>query len=294
MSAGYGNIAPKTALGRFVTIPYAVVGIPLTLLTIAHLGGFLATVFRFIYKNIAYRLKCCEGATWRRDDQLKSHEMTDACYVTDQPQQPQQPQLVVHDIGDYSIATSPHDVTKYPLQNETTAIQASLVQRFFNPNTARSAVMAVSGRVALDKMRRSYRGIVEWRRGLTNALYTEDNQQVRVPLYVSLLLISGYVSLGAVMFGLWESEWDFLIGSYFCFITLSTIGFGDFVPGTSLDDWSSQQKLVLCSLYLICGLALLAMCFDLMQEEARKKFRQCGRWLGLLENQPTVDTAFRD
>jgi len=41
------------------------------------------------------------------------------------------------------------------------------------------------------------------------------------------------------LFGLWEPEWDVLVGSYFCFVTLSTIGFGDVVPGTSLDAWSS-------------------------------------------------------
>ena len=105
---------------------------------------------------------------------------------------------------------------------------------------------------------------------------------MHVPVYVSLLLISGYISLGALMFGLWETQWNFLIGSYFCFITLSTIGFGDFVPGTSLNAWASQEKLVLCSLYLVCGLALLAMCFDLMQEEARATFRRWGRRLGLL------------
>lgn len=27
-----------------------------------------------------------------------------------------------------------------------------------------------------------------------------------------------------------RQEWDFLNSIYFCFITLSTIGFGDFVP----------------------------------------------------------------
>jgi len=86
-----------------------------------------------------------------------------------------------------------------------------------------------------------------------------------------------------MMFGLWEDTWNFLIGAYFCFVTLSTIGFGDYVPGTSLDASASQGKLVLCCLYLVFGLALLAMCFDLMQEEARNLFRRCGRRLGLLQ-----------
>jgi len=132
------------------------------------------------------------------------------------------------------------------------------------------------------RWRQSYHVMVKWRRGVHNVLYTDENQQVHVPIYVSLLLIGGYITVGALMFGLWEDNWTFLIGSYFCFVTLSTIGFGDFVPGSSLDPTSAQEKLILCSLYLIFGLALLAMCFDLMQEEVRNLFRSLAKKIGLV------------
>jgi len=57
---GYGHIAPKTAAGMVVTIFYAIVGIPLTLLTITNLGRMLATAFRFLYRNIFSILcSCC-------------------------------------------------------------------------------------------------------------------------------------------------------------------------------------------------------------------------------------------
>ena len=126
---------------------------------------------------------------------------------------------------------------------------------------------------------------VKWRTGLRRALRTDDNKTVSVPIYISLLLIVGYVAIGALLFTLWEKDWDYLIGSYFCFITLSTIGFGDYVPGTSLDAWANQEKLIFCAFYLIFGLALIAMCFDLMQEEARRKFRLLGVRLGLLQKE---------
>ena len=61
---GYGHIAPKTALGRVATIIYATFGIPLTLLTIAQVGRYMAAVFRFTYKNVVCGLgggvcSCC-------------------------------------------------------------------------------------------------------------------------------------------------------------------------------------------------------------------------------------------
>ena len=77
------------------------------------------------------------------------------------------------------------------------------------------------------------------------------------------------------------------MGFYVCFVTISTIGVGDYfglVPERSLilDDWASQSKLVFLGLYLLVGLALIAMCFDLMQEKAKSQFRELGRWLHLI------------
>ena len=110
----------------------------------------------------------------------------------------------------------------------------------------------------------------------------DEIQQVHVPISVSFGLMVGYIAVGALLFSFVE-DWEYLVASYFCFVTLSTIGFGDYVPGTSLDASASQEKMVLCALYLVFGLALLAMCFDLMQEEAKNKFRSLGRRLGLIE-----------
>jgi len=107
----------------------------------------------------------------------------------------------------------------------------------------------------------------------------------QVPITVSLLLITSYLAVGALLFTLWERDWTYLIGFYFCFVTLSTIGFGDYVPGTSLDAWASQAKLVFCALYLLVGLALIAMCFNLMQEQAKSQFRELGRRLHLIGSQ---------
>lgn len=49
---------------------YAIIGIPLTLLTITNLGGFMATAFRWFYKNIicgvCFCAHCCGSTEAKR------------------------------------------------------------------------------------------------------------------------------------------------------------------------------------------------------------------------------------
>ena len=104
-----------------------------------------------------------------------------------------------------------------------------------------------------------------------------------VPISVVLLLMTGYMILGSMMFSPWE-KWDFMTGFYFCFVTLTSIGFGDIVPGTGATDWDSDEKGVLIVLYLLFGMSLLAMSFHLIQEEVKHKVIKIGIKLGLLED----------
>jgi hypothetical protein len=110
-----------------------------------------------------------------------------------------------------------------------------------------------------------------------------DFRKITVPISVTLFILSSYIILGASLFSAWE-DWTFLEGAYFCFITLSTIGLGDYVPGNSIKETQAEEKLVLCSFYLLMGLSLIAMCFNLMQEEVTAKFRRLAVRLGIIED----------
>lgn len=110
-------------------------------------------------------------------------------------------------------------------------------------------------------------------------------EDTRVPISLVLLVLTGYICLGATVFAAWE-EWTFLDGAYFCFITLSTIGFGDLVPGKSFqtaDTQNGQLQLVACCAYLLLGLVLIAMSFTLVQEEVIAKCRQIALYIGILK-----------
>ena len=81
-----------------------------------------------------------------------------------------------------------------------------------------------------------------------------------------MLVISGYILLGAAIFGVWE-RWPAMDAAYFCFVTISTIGFGDMVPGAAEGVINSGDalRMLVDGVYIVLGLAIIAMAFNLIQ-----------------------------
>lgn len=120
--------------------------------------------------------------------------------------------------------------------------------------------------------------------------YTEDtsNQIKPVPIWLCVFLVISYIIGGAFLFSGWE-EWSFPDSAYFCFITLTTIGFGDFVPAKRVNKTNSEVSIALCSLYLLFGIALLAMSFNLVQEEVISNVKSIARHLGIIKDEDEED-----
>ncbi|CAF0991018.1 unnamed protein product [Rotaria sordida] len=120
---------------------------------------------------------------------------------------------------------------------------------------------------------------------IDDELYEEENRKyhrVAVPLTITMLIIAAYIWIGSALFHNFE-DWSMMEAGYFCFITLATIGFGDFTPGQRKGDVNSSPKLLLGAVYALFGMAILAMCFDLMQEEIVAKFYWIGTKIGIIE-----------
>ncbi|XP_068203075.1 potassium channel subfamily K member 9-like [Palaemon carinicauda] len=91
-----------------------------------------------------------------------------------------------------------------------------------------------------------------------------------------------YICGGAAVFA-YAHQWTFLHAIYFCFSSLTTIGFGDLAPETTPNMSTGVQVALLGSaFYLLVGMALIATCFNLMQEQMTNRGYGLGRRLGNL------------
>ncbi|CAK1585781.1 unnamed protein product [Parnassius mnemosyne] len=114
-----------------------------------------------------------------------------------------------------------------------------------------------------------------------------------VPIWLCVFLVASYIVAGTFLFKRWEG-WAYLDAAYFCFITLTTIGFGDFVPaqGQTGEAADAVHSIALCSLYLLFGIALLAMSFNLVQEEVRAHVAALATRLGIIKPRDVHDLDY--
>lgn len=121
--------------------------------------------------------------------------------------------------------------------------------------------------------------------------YYEPSRSVikPVPIWLCVFLVVSYIVAGTFLFTAWE-RWPYLDSAYFCFITLTTIGFGDLFPAGRVNDSESFEKnIAFCSLYLLFGIALLAMSFNLVQEEVIANVKKVAKTLGILKQEEEED-----
>lgn len=80
-----------------------------------------------------------------------------------------------------------------------------------------------------------------------------------VPISICIMILICYITLGAALFYRLQN-WNALESIYFCFTSLSTIGFGELEPKGHIAQYAA-------SAYILIGMAIGAMCFNLIQSE---------------------------
>ncbi|XP_075238563.1 uncharacterized protein LOC142334445 isoform X1 [Lycorma delicatula] len=98
------------------------------------------------------------------------------------------------------------------------------------------------------------------------------DDEFNIPITVAIVILLIYIVCGALVFWYWEG-WGFFESFYFVFISMSTIGFGDFVP-------QNQMYMMASIVYLVFGLALTSMCINVVQEKLSDTFRKASAKIG--------------
>lgn len=102
------------------------------------------------------------------------------------------------------------------------------------------------------------------KRAPKNPLLTENS----VSLFLAVLGVLLFIFIPAAIFNVIE-DWTYGQSLYYCFITLTTIGFGDFVPGQESGAHRNLYKILLM-VWIFVGLAFLTLLLEILTDLASK------------------------
>lgn len=112
---------------------------------------------------------------------------------------------------------------------------------------------------------------------------TPNRKKIIVPSSACVWVMFLYILFGAAMFAYLE-HWDFKNAVYFCVTSLCKIGIGDFVPGTTSTNTTipffrftqseNHTKLIILFTYILFGMGLVAMCYQIAREDIRVKIKE--------------------
>ncbi|XP_075218177.1 uncharacterized protein LOC142322962 [Lycorma delicatula] len=282
---------------------YAIIGVPLMLICLSNLGSLLAEAFQCLYAYTCTCI-CCDHSSTESLSHVHRHIAVD-----DDADHVSSNKKTRRECDGNGPRTAPHPrSTLVAVGSRCGKPVCSLTpethQQFYNknpdysqndsedeePDNSRGSMVThdTPSRMPLiwrNSPRRAPTPPPPFRTSSSSSATVPTS--IRVPPILVLLVLIVYISIGSIVFASWEN-WSYLDSAYFCFVTLSTIGFGDLVPGKSLQISGSDSKeghlqLIACCIYLLFGLAVIAMCFSLMQDEIAYRSRQLAVYFGLMK-----------
>lgn len=217
---------------------YAILGIPLTLLYLSSVGSLLSHVARGVFSRA---LCCCLCSNCGY-----------CCY------------------DEKRMAEKERRMKKKRQQIELQ--QQLALQEPFYVRSNSGFTTSTTGTTTHNNLHSPVRDLKE-----TDSLSCTDNESktsmhglsILAPILLCLIIMFAYICVGA--FALYKLEnWSLLDGFYFCFMSLTTVGFGDMVPGAGPRGAIYEESagtIWFCSMYIMSGMALTAMCFNVVHDE---------------------------
>lgn len=232
---------------------YAMVGIPLMLLVILDVGDFLAMLMSRSYVRIHSFLKVLYSCTWlpgraSKRARASSHwALEDGTFVFSQEVVVREPLDIRHVL--HSQADVRHKSIQ--LQNNKEIFEKILAR---DNLVQKGPLLRTVSCPELNQMPPPPKGYAIWDfTGLGDGMEMLD-----VPFLLIIFIVFAYIFFFGLILPRWETEFVGFDPYYFCFITLTTIGFGDIVP-------NHPKYFMVTSLFIIVGMAIMSMAFKLSQ-----------------------------
>jgi len=237
-TVGYGNMAPVTWWGRAFCIFFAIVGIPYTLSVIGDIGQILAT----LVSTIGGKLKPILSPIVDYFKNLKKRLV-------------KKKRRKMKSGGGRSASVA----TKHPNEIDPEASAAGVEDASNNLNDEGVADDPCNESSSEDEDEDEDDPMADMGIGANIVM-----------AIMALASLAIFLSIGSFLFTNYE-DWTFFEAFYFCFITMTTIGFGDIVPTISADKTS---YMLMCMIYILVGLSFFSTVIELVRRQYAESWRK--------------------